>query len=718
MGSRYALIVATDQYSEPGLRQLAAPARDAEALAEVLGDPGVGDFAVTVLNNEPAQEVRLAIEDFFADRDRSDTLLLHFSGHGMKNAAGELFLAAADTRPSRLASTAVGSDFLSRQMADSRAERIVLLLDCCYGGAFPRGMVVRADSEAQVLEAFAAQSEVAGGKGRAVVTASSAMEYSFEEGDLTPGSGGTPSVFTSALVEGLESGEADTDGDGWVGLHELFEFVSNTVRTRNANQTPHMWTFGSQGELLIARSKVRRIRPTPLSHEVSEALTSPLAATRFGVVDLMHQRLLGDDLGLAATALETLRELLDDDSRRVAEAAGRAIEDAMLRADPDRVLLSADEKDHAESDVSLVGPPIARVVTVTTDDSWIRAVYPEPILTIIGTSPGPGGGTGAVTVTGPTGSLTVPVVLAAAKPAEPTPAPEEPEVVPEPVVAAEPVVTQPVRNVAPMPETAPAAPPPVGVGARQWVLCGVFLAAAVVLLAMNLPGDPEQYFVYYDETTGWKLYRSPDDPWVMAAVVCVASAFLTFFVHGRSRPYVLGILLGGVLFLIDDGLTFLALGFAYEDAAAKWTVTVLVGGALAALILATFRPRLGPFVAPGWRPLALLGTGAALMVANELIVVNDMTPVDVFGPLVYLYLVVLTTVAVLALCSPSHRTRELLAATAATMQLLMLYGAFLWRDSDQLGEHMAVVLPATVLIIAALAVGLRSAVRREQVVAA
>ena len=115
--------------------------------------------------------------------------------------AAQLHLAAADTRPGRLASTAVGSDFLSRQMADSRAERIVLLLDCCYGGAFPRGMVVRADTEAQVLEAFAAQSEVAGGKGRAVVTASSAMEYSFEEGDLTPSSSGSPSSFACRSSE-------------------------------------------------------------------------------------------------------------------------------------------------------------------------------------------------------------------------------------------------------------------------------------------------------------------------------------------------------------------------------------------------------------------------------------------------------------------------------------------------------------------------------------
>jgi hypothetical protein len=122
-GSRHALIVANDHYEEPGLRRLAAPMNDAEALAAVLGDPNIGDFRVTVLANQSSYQLRLAVEDFFADRTRSDTLLLHFSGHGLKNASGELFLAVADTLPTRLASTAVAAEFLSRQMADSRAER-------------------------------------------------------------------------------------------------------------------------------------------------------------------------------------------------------------------------------------------------------------------------------------------------------------------------------------------------------------------------------------------------------------------------------------------------------------------------------------------------------------------------------------------------------------------------------------------------------------------
>ena len=260
-GARLALVVANENYADNGLRRLAAPGRDADALAEILGDTAVGGFAVQVLRNESAHQIRVAIEDFFADRSPSDLLLVHFSCHGVKNAAGELFLAAADTRPTRLASTAVAADFVNRQMADSRAQRIALFLDCCYGGAFPSGMVVRAAPTAQVRDAFVEQQDLGGGRGRVVVTASSAMQYAFEGEELAPDADVGTSVFTKALVDGLTTGDADRDGDGWVGLTELFNYVSEQVRQTIPQQTPQMWTFGAQGDMHIARSRFRRITP-------------------------------------------------------------------------------------------------------------------------------------------------------------------------------------------------------------------------------------------------------------------------------------------------------------------------------------------------------------------------------------------------------------------------------------------------------------------------
>ena len=51
---RVALIIASYQYEDAGLRQLVAPSQDAEALARVLADPAIGDFEVQTLLNEPS----------------------------------------------------------------------------------------------------------------------------------------------------------------------------------------------------------------------------------------------------------------------------------------------------------------------------------------------------------------------------------------------------------------------------------------------------------------------------------------------------------------------------------------------------------------------------------------------------------------------------------------------------------------------------------------
>lgn len=201
---RSALIVATDEYQDSKLRMLRAPAKDANELARVLSDREIGDFDVEVSSNEPEYLIRRTIAKFFADRRRDDLLLLHISSHGLKDDFGRLYFAATDTEVDHLDSTAVWADFVNRQMTNSRSRRIVLLLDCCYSGAFAHGMTAKAGEGVEVRERFE-------GSGRAVLTASRAMEYSFE-GEEFSGEG-KASVFTSAVVKALETGEADRDGD-------------------------------------------------------------------------------------------------------------------------------------------------------------------------------------------------------------------------------------------------------------------------------------------------------------------------------------------------------------------------------------------------------------------------------------------------------------------------------------------------------------------------
>jgi ABC-type amino acid transport substrate-binding protein len=324
-GTRSALIVASDEYSDPGLRRLRAPASDAQALTAVLQDPEIGGFQVRTLLNEPAYVISEAIEDFFADRRPDDLLLLHLSCHGLKDEDGQLYFAAANTKLRRLGATAVAADFVNRLMNRSRSRRVVLLLDCCYAGAFERGMTARAGTDMGIEEHF-------GGHGRAVITASSAMEYAFEGNQLADTQEQQPSVFTSALVEGLETGEADRDQDGLVALDELYDYVYDKVRAATPNQTPGKWTFGVQGELVIARRARPVTTPAPLLPELQQAIDHPLAAVRAGAVQELARLLQSGHAGQALAARLTLERLTNDDSRMVSAAATTALSAAQEHA--------------------------------------------------------------------------------------------------------------------------------------------------------------------------------------------------------------------------------------------------------------------------------------------------------------------------------------------------------------------------------------------------
>jgi uncharacterized caspase-like protein len=263
-GQRKALIIANDEYEQEELRDLVAPAADAEALGRVLGDPRIGDFSVEVIHNSPAHVIEGRIEDLFADSQPDDLLLLHYSGHGMKSESGELFLAACNTRPTRLRATAVSADFVQQCMRDSRSRSIVLFLDCCYAGAFSQGAVPRAAGDVNVLDSFSR--EKSGGRGRAVITASSAMEYAFEGGRLADDQHGQPSVFTTALVEGLATGDADQDEDGWVSLAELYTSSSTRCASRTSIRPPaagSTWRANSSWRAAGGCGSARRgFRPT------------------------------------------------------------------------------------------------------------------------------------------------------------------------------------------------------------------------------------------------------------------------------------------------------------------------------------------------------------------------------------------------------------------------------------------------------------------------
>ncbi len=315
-GKRAALIVATDNYEDPDISQLRAPGQDAEALGRILANEEIGAFEVTALVNEPAHEVRRLIEGFFAERKLDDTLLLYFSGHGMKDEDGKLYFVVRDTQRKLLRSTGIAATFVHDIMERCRSRRQILIIDSCYSGAFAKGMQVRADEQIGVNEYFRH------GRGRAVVTASNSMQYAFEGDELKGTSAG--SVFTRHLIQGLESGEADRDNDGRVSFDELYDYLHDRVTKDRPEQVPEKWVFGVEGELIIARNP--NPRESVLPTDLREALTNSNIYVRKAALEELGELLRGDHPGLAKAAEMTLEGIArEDDSRALQSMAAELL---------------------------------------------------------------------------------------------------------------------------------------------------------------------------------------------------------------------------------------------------------------------------------------------------------------------------------------------------------------------------------------------------------
>ncbi|MFC0437436.1 caspase family protein [Kutzneria buriramensis] len=364
-GRRRALIVATGSYEHKGLRRLAAPAHDADALRAVLADPELGGFEVEVARDLPAHQIQRRVADFLAGGGRDDVLLLHFSCHGLKNAAGELFLAGTDTVPDRLSATAVPARFVNDELAECRAAHVALLLDCCFGGAFAKGSVSRSVDDVDVEQSFPLRP----GRSRVVITASSATEYAFEGEELAESGRLRPSLFTEAVVEGLRTGDADLNGDGSVDLDELYKYVYARVTAATAHQTPHQSGGGHGASLLIARTPLaRRVGTVDVEESLAARAKDPDAAARLAAVGELRTLLVGDDVSVAAGALTVLQALTGDDSVSVRTAAAEALVVAQLRPSPAVVELG---EDTAQA-VAFAGAPLARIFHVTTETRWLR----------------------------------------------------------------------------------------------------------------------------------------------------------------------------------------------------------------------------------------------------------------------------------------------------------------------------------------------------------
>ncbi|KPC60086.1 caspase family protein [Streptomyces chattanoogensis] len=127
-----ALLICVSDYSN--LRPLPAVKDNAEALERVLTDPATDLFTrdeVRICTPQEPWEVEQALDEVAAEA--RGLLLVYFSGHGRVGSDGgnlQLMVGASERRHK----TVSWQDLVLRYLDNARADRIVIILECCYAG--------------------------------------------------------------------------------------------------------------------------------------------------------------------------------------------------------------------------------------------------------------------------------------------------------------------------------------------------------------------------------------------------------------------------------------------------------------------------------------------------------------------------------------------------------------------------------------------------------
>ena len=182
---------------------------------------------------------------------REDTVIIFFAGHGAPEESEtsldgdgiEKYILPCDANTSDLYTTAIPMDEIARIFRRIKAERVILLADCCYSGQ-TGGRTILSKTRANISDAFL--DRLSRGKGRIIITASSASEVSKESDDLKHG------YFTYYLLKGLK-GAADVDEDGFIDVNEISSYLNREV-PEATDQKQHPVKKGeAEGQVVIGR---------------------------------------------------------------------------------------------------------------------------------------------------------------------------------------------------------------------------------------------------------------------------------------------------------------------------------------------------------------------------------------------------------------------------------------------------------------------------------
>jgi len=255
----YIVAVGISNYENADFR-LDYASKDATDFVDLFDNNKLYKETHTLLFNDAKKENLLSLtQEFLSSAKTNDVILFYYAGHGVLNQEYKYFLCPADVNFEQPNINGIEFDRLENILSDLDCRNRVVILDACHSGEIDSDEIAgysdrnedqdikfrssgntihRLESGVSYLDLSKMLFEdTRTNHGNVVISSASGVEFAMESGKWNNG------LFTYFLKDGINSFDADLNGDHKIFLHELFYFVSReVVQASKGLQNPRIRT--------------------------------------------------------------------------------------------------------------------------------------------------------------------------------------------------------------------------------------------------------------------------------------------------------------------------------------------------------------------------------------------------------------------------------------------------------------------------------------------
>lgn len=247
----YQLLIGINNYDDERFDQLLSPENGAQKFGNLLKE--FGNFQTELADFKDSDKLTIQINKFYKNRSHDDILLFYFCGHGAMD-EDDFYFITTDTDKDEVYIKSISRALFKKIMNRSNSQIQIVILDCCHSGGF--GELGREeDLASKISKELELPEELKASRGRFILTSSLKRQSSFEDKDKEiyeeP-----RTFFTAALIDGIETGEADKSASGKITIDELFNYANVNIKTTKQQPIQFIKSEGSLELLYNPKAKI------------------------------------------------------------------------------------------------------------------------------------------------------------------------------------------------------------------------------------------------------------------------------------------------------------------------------------------------------------------------------------------------------------------------------------------------------------------------------